>query len=1099
MKIRTTAMGVVLAALSLAFVAAPAVQAQTHPVPSRVTAQVDDTRTVQLKGNVHPMARPEFDQGAVADSQPITKMHLLLQRSAAQETALQQLMVAQQTKGSATYHAWLTPAQFGQQFGPSDADLQAVTDWLARQGFQVSKVAAGRTVIEFSGTVAQVRNAFHTEIHNFTVNGEQHFANVSEPAIPQALSPVVAGVVSLHNFRKKSFIHRVGKFRRNVTTGEITPLFTFNDVNGTFYAVGPADFSTIYNIPAQCGGTACTGTGQSIAIVGRSNINIQDVRDFRTIFGLPPNDPTILLNGPDPGLVSGDEGESDLDVEWAGAVVPAARIIFVPTLGTQTDGVDGVDASALYIVDNNVAPVLSDSYGSCESSLGATGNAFYNSLWQQAAAEGITVVVAAGDNGPAGCDDPTSQTQAVGGIAVSGLASTPYNIAMGGTDFNQVGNQSTYWNSNGTANVYPSAKGYIPEIPWNDSCAGQSNSTSACATATATTGLNIAAGSGGPSAVYSKPVWQIGTGVPADGARDIPDVSLFASDGGFGGNGKSFYVVCESDQDIPGDTGCNLTSRSSTSPFHDFQAVGGTSAATPTFAGIMALVNQQTGQRQGAANFVLYRLATSFPTVFHDVTTGNISVPCTGGTPNCSATSSSSIGVMTTTGGGNVIAYAAGTGYDLATGLGSVNVSNLLTNWSSASSSNSATTTSLSSPASVSTTVDQSVSFQGSVTSLSGTPTGDVILENAATGTPIDTFPLTNGSFNLSTTQLPGGSYSVKLHYGGDGTGSFGPSDSSTILVTVNKQNSQVKVSWVSFNGTTPVLSQSSQTVPYGSPYILRVDVQNSSGNTCQNLSTGAISFICPTGTIQLFKNTNQALNDFPSAQTANATNTANLNDRGFAEDQPIQLTPGTYAITATYSGDSSYIAQNSSNILSVKITQASTTTTVNTSLATITSGSNVTITAIVGSNSNSVQGPTGTVQFQNGSANISAPVTCTAAGATANTGASCTATLTTTISALFPPPTSNPRPTLPLLPTLFALLSIALFVLGWRWMPEKRRRAYSYAGFLAFAVLAVTIAGCGGGGGGGTNGTHTATIKASYVGDANYAASSGSTTITVQ
>jgi subtilase family serine protease len=458
MKIRTTAMGVVLAALSLAFVAAPAIQAQTHPVPSRVTAQVDDTRTVQLKGNVHPMARPEFDQGAVADSQPITKMHLLLQRSAAQETVLRQLMDAQQTKGSASYHAWLTPAQFGHQFGPSDADVQAVTDWLTRQGFQVSKVAAGRTVIEFSGTVAQVRNAFHTEIHNFTVNGEQHFANVSDPVIPQALSPVVAGVVSLSNFRKQPFIHRVGKFRRDLTTGEVTPLFTFNDVNGTFYAVGPADFSTIYNIPAQCGGTACTGTGQSIAIVGRSNINLQDVRDFRSIFGLPAKDPTIVLNGPDPGLVSGDEGESDLDVEWAGAVAPAAQIILVSTLSTQTDGVDGIDDSALYIVDNNVAPVLSDSYGSCESSMGATGNAYYNALWQQAAAEGITVVVAAGDNGAAGCDDPSSQTKTIGGIAVSGLASTPYNIAMGGTDFNQVGNQSTYWNSNGTANVYPSAK-----------------------------------------------------------------------------------------------------------------------------------------------------------------------------------------------------------------------------------------------------------------------------------------------------------------------------------------------------------------------------------------------------------------------------------------------------------------------------------------------------------------------------------------------------------------------------------------------------------------------------------------------------------------
>jgi hypothetical protein len=1093
MKIRTTAMGVVLGTLSLALLATPAIQAQTHPVPARVTAQVDDTRTVQLKGNVHPLARAEFDRGAVADSQPMTKMHLLLQRSAEQEAALQQLLEEQQTKGLANYHAWLAPGDFGKRFGPSDGDIQTVTDWLTRQGFRVSKVAAGRTVIEFSGTVAQVRNAFHTEIHNFTVNSEEHFANVGDPAIPQALSPVVAGVVSLHNFRKKPFIHRVGKFRRDLITGEIKPLFTFNDVNGTFYAVGPADFATIYGIPQ-----GADGSGQSIAIVGRSNINLQDVRDFRSMFGLAAKDPTILLNGPDPGLVSGDEGESDLDVEWAGAVAPAAQIIFVPTLGTLTDGVDGVDASALYIVDNNVAPVLSDSYGSCELGLGTTGNNFYNALWQQAAAEGITVVVAAGDNGPAGCDNPNSQTKAVGGIAISGLASTPYNIAMGGTDFNQVGNQSTYWNSNGTTNVYPSAKGYIPEIPWNDSCAGQSNNTSACSSATVATGLNIAAGSGGPSGVYSKPIWQTGTGVPADGARDIPDVSLFASDGGFEGNSKSFYAICESDQDIPGDTGCNLTSRSSAAPFHDFQAVGGTSAATPTFAGIMALVNQKTGQRQGNANFVLYRLATSSPTVFHDVTTGNISVPCTGGTPNCSATSSSSVGAITTTSGGSTVAYTAGAGYDMATGLGSVNVSNLLLNWSNATSTHSTATT-LSNLAPASLSVDSSVSVSGSVTSLAGTPTGLVNLVNVTTNAAIDVFTLTNGTFSGSTAFLPGGSYSVKVHYGGDGTGTFGPSDSTPLAVNVTKQNSTVQVGWVAFDSANnPILppNTSSKSVPYGSAYILRVDVKNGSGSTCQNLSTGAISFICPTGTITLTKNSGSPLNDFPTTNGGSA-NVANLNDRGFIEDQPIQLPAGSYSIAASYSGDTSYNAQATSNTLSVTISPAATTTLVASSISVLPAGGgSVTLAAAVGSNSNSAQGPTGTIQFQNGSTNIGAPVTCTPSGATANAGASCTATLpNVAISALFPPPTNDPRPTLPLLPVLFALLSIVFFALGGRWMPEKRRRTYAYAGFLAFALLAVAIAGCGGGGGSGK----TVTIKASYVGDTNYAASSGTTKITVQ
>src|SRR5260370_25299146 len=373
---------------------------QQNRVAARVTETVDDTNRMVLRGNVHPQARAEFDAGVVADAQPVTRMLLLLQRSEEQETALRQLMDEQQSRNSPNYHAWLTPDEIGKKFGPADADVQAVTDWLTLHGFQVSKVSKGRTVIEFSGNVGQVRSAFGTEIHKYNVKGEEHFANVKDPEIPVALSPVVRCVVSMHNFRPKSFLHNAGTFRRNAKTGEVKPAFTFTDVNGTFYAVGPADFAKIYNFNPS----TATGAGQSIAIVGQSNIKLQDVADFRNVFGLPTNLPQVILNGPDPGLVSGDETESDLDVEWAGAVAQQAQIIFVTTQTSQTDFVAGVDASAVYIVDNNVAPVLSESYGTCEASLGTTGNAFYNSLWQQAAAEGITVVISAGDTGSAGCD-----------------------------------------------------------------------------------------------------------------------------------------------------------------------------------------------------------------------------------------------------------------------------------------------------------------------------------------------------------------------------------------------------------------------------------------------------------------------------------------------------------------------------------------------------------------------------------------------------------------------------------------------------------------------------------------------------------------------
>src|SRR5713226_5648886 len=395
MEIQKTSLcrGVLVGTAALAFccwqagaqtAAARAGAQQNGRVAARVVDTVDDTDRTMLRGNVHPKARAEFDRGAVADAQPVTRILLVLQRSAEQEAALRQLMEEQQSKNSANYHAWLTPEQFGKQFGPADADVQAVTDWLTSHGFQNIKVAKGKTVVEFSGNAGQVRNAFGAEIHKFNVNGEEHFANASDPQIPAALAPVVRGIRSLHNFHPKAQVKHLGSFRR-MENGEIRSLFTFNDTNGTFYALGPADFSKIYNIQS-----GADGTGQSIAIVGQSNINVQDVTDFRSIFGLPPYAPgqlNVILNGPDPGLVSGDEGESDLDVEWAGAVAPGATIDFVVTQSSQTDATAGIDGSALYIVDNNVAPILSESYGLCESQLGSGGNAFYNSLWQQAAAQ----------------------------------------------------------------------------------------------------------------------------------------------------------------------------------------------------------------------------------------------------------------------------------------------------------------------------------------------------------------------------------------------------------------------------------------------------------------------------------------------------------------------------------------------------------------------------------------------------------------------------------------------------------------------------------------------------------------------------------------
>jgi len=950
-------------------------------------------------------------------------------------------------------------------------------------------------------------------MHRLSVNNEEHFANMQEPKIPAALAPVVAGIAGLHNFRPKPLLHRLGKFRRDASTGQITPLFTFTDVNGTFYGVGPADFAKIYNVPSTF-----DGTGQSIAVVGQSNINLQDVRDFRTIFGLPTNDPQIILNGADPGLVSGDEGESDLDVEWAGAIAPKAKIILVTSQFTDTDGGGGVDASAEYIVDNNVAPVLSESYGACESSLGTAGNAFYNALWQQAAAEGITVVVSTGDNGSAGCDDPNSQSSATQGIAVSGIASTPYNVAMGGTDFDQAGNQGAFWNPTNGSSTQVSAKGYIPETTWNDSCANAATAANltvcASATATSTTApLNIVAGSGGPSSIYTKTQapWQKGFGDTT--ARDLPDVSLFSSDGQNG----SFYIVCQSDQDITGDTGCNLTTFSTASPFHDFQAVGGTSAAAPTFAGIIALINQKTGQRQGNANITLYSLAksesfascaskdgsgsaTNTTCVFNDITKGNISVPCNGGSTNCSKTSSGGFGVVVSNGNP---AFGAGTGYDLASGLGSVNVANLISKWITATASGNSTSTTLS-PASVAGTAGSvSGNLTGTVTGSGGTPTGVVILENAVTSGPLTSGVLSGGSYSLAAAWLPQGTYTVKAHYSGDGA--FAPSESSAITVTLLKQNSAVTVSFVTFtnSGAVAATSPAAQNVQYGSDYTLRVDVAGTSSGLCTDSSGNRVR-TCPTGTVNLFDGTS-ALKDFPNAQNPNASSTSRLNDRGFTEDQPIQLNVGTHAIKATYTADatSSYNSQTSSNSLSVTVTQATTSTAVTPSVTSVISGGNVTLTSTVSSNSNSAQGPTGMVQFLNGSSNLGAAATCTPAGATTNSsgtfvGASCTATLTTALSSL--PPgfiDYSPRDTpVVLLAWLAAVLAMFSFLMAVKL--AARRKQYAYAGLAFFLMAAVALAGCSGASSSSRGGGSSRTISAKYSGDSNYAGSTGSTTITV-
>src|SRR5271154_378985 len=503
----------------------PASAQSPLPAPrSRILQAVDDAHVATLSGNTHPLARPEFDQGALGDATPLGRIVLLLQRSPEQETALQQLIDQQQDKSSSTYHQWLTPETFGAAFGPSDRDLSTVTAWLLGHGFSDIHVNAARTRIEFSGTAGMVHAAFRTNMHRYTVGGEQHFANASDPTIPAALAPVVAGIASLNNFPRRASSHKVGNFRHDAATNLTTrlpdvaqPTFTINESGNVSYGVTPYDFATIYNVlPLWNSSTPIDGTGQTIAIVGQTDINPADFVNFRKLFGLPLGNtatPTgteylnIIYNGPNPG-VTGDEGEADIDTQWSAAVAKRATIDYVVSQGTEVT--QGTDLSAIYIIDNNLAPVMSYSYGQCELFLGTSGNAFYKALWQQAAAQGITVLLASGDSGAAGCDNAGVQG-ASNGLAVNGLASTPYNIAVGGTDFYMPNGGTAYWNSTNNVTTQASAKGYIPEIPWNESCTNSVFSTTGtfsgqtpeqvCNSATASSQglLSVVATGGGPS------------------------------------------------------------------------------------------------------------------------------------------------------------------------------------------------------------------------------------------------------------------------------------------------------------------------------------------------------------------------------------------------------------------------------------------------------------------------------------------------------------------------------------------------------------------------------------------------------------------------
>lgn len=872
-----------------------------------ITAPIDHSARVALPQSHLSLLSHAQDLGPLDESQALTRIVLLLKQSPAQRQALAAFLLSQQTKSSTSYHAWLTPEEFGRRFGPSPDDLAQVTQWLEQQGFRIDATAKSGMWIEFSGTVSEVNQAFATAMHRYSLGGENHIANASDLTIPAALAPLVQGA-SLHDF----FSHPALARRQTSAGPQITAPW-----NGA-HAVIPGDFAAIYDLnPLYKAGL--NGSGQTIAIVGESDIDLSDNAAFQSIFGLPSNPPNVIDVGADPGedTTQGYGLEAAIDTEWSSAVAPGAAIDLVVSATSETT--DGIALSALYIVDQNLAQIVSVSYGECEQDLGTAGNAMWNSLWQQAAAQGISVFVASGDSGSVACYPSGVDEVGVlfGPMAVNGLASTPFNSAVGGTEFNETVNGesvSTFWNATNAANL-SSVTGYIPEMVWNDSCddGNDPNWTTFCTSDIP----SVVAGGGGVSTIYATPSWQTlnVTGLnalssyslpsqPGVSPRGVPDVALDASAEHDG------YLICFTTDAATPD--CRLSNGSITQTTFQNEA-GGTSFSAPEFAGIMAIVNQAeksagpspspspvTDGRQGLANYTLYALSAA--ETFSGCNSSNRTNPSQPAPSGCTFNDITfgNNGPPEYDSEAGVTGMGAATGYDLASGLGSVDARNLVANWTSASASLHGSETTLTGNAGtspVSIQHGQPVSFDVIVQKLSGdatsqTPSGNVSLI-ARGGTLAGSVGLaaeslsatasgsaTTGSFSIGN--LPGGSFNITASFPGDGI--FAASASNAIPVTVTPENSETTLNVYAYPEG------------YGSPVTFTVQAAGASG---QGYASGTATLA----------NGGTAFATVPLSSNGQASLITCLPPGGYFP--PPSTLPcfaaGPHQFSATYSGDASF------------------------------------------------------------------------------------------------------------------------------------------------------------------------------------------------
>jgi subtilase family serine protease len=723
-------------------------------------------------------------------------MTMYFRPSAAQQAALDHLLQQQQTPGSPLYHKWITPAQYSDEFGTSANDLAKVEAWLEQQGFSIDSVSNSRNAISFSGTVAQVESAFETQVHHYDINGVTHLANAAPLSIPSAFAGVVLSVRNVSDFRPRP-LHRLRR--------PANPQYTFSSGGTQYHFLAPSDFATICDVnPLYNAGY--TGSGETIVIVGQSAIVTSDITNFQKAAGLTQMAPTATLV-PNSGTSTlndknGDEDESDLDLEWSGAIAKGATIRFVYVGNNQNYSV--FDALQ-YAIDNDLGPIISTSYGACEEDFANTDVSALQSWFEQANAQGQTIVAASGDDGSTDCEITSGTNitvvngdEATLGLAVDLPASSPYVTGIGGSEFaGDVGASATYWNSSNSITGDTSAIQYIPEEVWNDTSPS----------------IGLEASGGGESILFGKPSWQAGNGVPSDGHRDVPDISLNASPNHDG------YLFCASGSDADPTSCSNGFLDSGGQP----DVAGGTSFGAPTFSGILAILSQKLGASGlGNVNPEIYSLASSnYPSAFHDTTTGNNKIPCKSGSTDCTS---------------SPIGYSAGVGYDLASGWGSIDAANFVDALSHSTNSTATTTTLTASTTTP--VVGTAVTLTATVTSDSGStiPAGTVQFEidGSDAGSPVTlsstgvaTYsytPTTTGSHTIVTIYAPSnstvseassGTLTLVVSTSSTGSGSLGITATNVTVVQGSSGTSTVIITAMptGFSGSVVLSIQASSTL----------------------------------------------------------------------------------------------------------------------------------------------------------------------------------------------------------------------------------------------------------------------------------------------